>query len=183
MVDKGIAENVRIRDRKIFNKAAAVLRHLLPDISRAGKFFGFGGHNIKVATDSGVVEAMSYLVLDLYERVRNPDLVELELLQLRVKVHILERERDFWKGFAEAQRFSLEGNMTDAEARAVTYRIFEKWLVEWREKNPGKDKPTGNEAFIFYCEKVAGTPIEQIPRREWQEVHVWLRERRLLSDG
>ena len=84
-----------------------------------------------------------------------------------------------WEVF-EAQKGGE--NMTDAEAQAATYRKFEKWLVEWRKKNPGRDKPTGNEAFTFYCEEVAGTPIEQIPRREWQEVHAWLRERQLLSD-
>ncbi len=73
-------------------------------------------------------------------------------------------------------------NMTDAEAKAATYSKFAKWRVEWRKKNPGRESPTGDDAFTFYCEEVAGTPIEQIPRREWQEVHAWLRGWRLLSD-
>lgn len=72
--------------------------------------------------------------------------------------------------------------MNDAEAQAATYRLFEKWVTEWRRENPDRDKPTGNEAYGFYWDRVAGTPIVQGSRREWQEVHAWLRERRLLGN-
>ena len=54
---------------------------------------------------------MSRLVLNLYELMENSDLVESELLQLRAKVHVLERERDFWKDFAEQQRLLLESKI------------------------------------------------------------------------
>lgn len=120
MLGEGKAENIRIRDRTVFNKAAAILRHRLP-ISRAGRFFGFAGHKIKVNTDSGVVQAMSRLVLDLYKRMDNPNLVKSELLQLRAKVLVLERERDFWKDFSEEQTRLLED-------KEKTMGLTKRWM-------------------------------------------------------
>ena len=41
--------------------------------------------------------------------------------------------------------------MRQVDAKRQICAKFKRWCVQWRKDNPGKDRPTGNDAcFLFY---------------------------------
>lgn len=76
--------------------------------------------------------------------------------------------------------------MRQADAKRQICAKFERWCVQWRKDNPGKDGPTGNDAcLLFYIPELEAKNSPLLNFRahgdKWQYVHIWLRPAGLVS--